>query len=70
MVILVLTKMTMMLFSVGKTSLIRQFVYNVFHDYYNPTLRVDYLTKSVYVDDQAMTLQVWGQICKISYDLS
>jgi len=38
--------------SVGKTSLLRQFVNN------EATANVDILTKRIYVEDQALTLQV------------
>jgi len=47
-----------MLHSVGKTSLMHQFVNNEFSVHYKATVGVDILTKRVYVDNQAMTLQV------------
>ena len=45
-------------FSVGKTSLMHQFVNNVFSIHYKATIGVDILSKRVFVDGQAMTLQV------------
>ena len=46
------------LFSVGKTSLLHQFVNNIFTVHYKATIGVDILTKRVHVDDRVVTLQV------------
>jgi len=45
-------------FSVGKSSLMQQFVNNMFSQQYKATVGVDILTKRVYVDDRPLTLQV------------
>jgi len=44
---------------VGKTSLMNQFVNNKFSDAYKATIGAGFLTKSVNVDDQLVTLQIW-----------
>jgi len=48
------------MFSVGKTALVQQFVNNMFsvQSHYQATVVVDILTKHIYVDDRAITLQV------------
>jgi len=55
---IVMMTLLMKMSSVGKTSLMHQFVNNVFSAKYRATIGVDILTKHIYVDDQAVTLQV------------
>ena len=46
-------------FAVGKTSLVRRFVSNVFSDHYHTTIGVTVEKKSVKVDDREVTLVLW-----------
>ena len=44
--------------SVGKTSLMNQYVQKKFSNQYKATIGADFLTKEVMVDDRLVTLQV------------
>lgn len=44
--------------SVGKTSLLNQYVNKKFSNQYKATIGADFLTKEVLVDDRLVTLQV------------
>jgi len=46
-------------FAVGKTSLVRRFVSNVFSDHYRTTIGVTVEKKSVKVDDRDVMLMLW-----------
>ncbi len=46
-------------FAVGKTSLVRRFVSNVFSDHYRTTIGVTVEKKSVTVNDQEIVLMLW-----------
>ena len=46
-------------FAVGKTSLVRQFVYSLFDGRYQTTLGVKIDKKSIRIDDQAIELMLW-----------
>lgn len=46
-------------FAVGKTSLVRRFVSNVFSDHYQTTIGVTVEKKRVVVDDQEVALLLW-----------
>jgi len=46
-------------FAVGKTSLVRRFVSNVFSDHYHTTIGVTVEKKSVTVNDQEIVLMLW-----------
>jgi len=45
--------------SVGKTSLMNQYVNKKFSNQYKATIGADFLTKEVLVDDRLVTMQVW-----------
>merc|ERR1712205_189305 len=45
--------------SVGKTSLMNQFVHRKFNAQYKATIGADFLTKEVMVDDRLVTMQIW-----------
>lgn len=45
--------------SVGKTSLMNQYVHRRFNNQYKATIGADFLTKEVMIDDKAVTLQIW-----------
>lgn len=47
-----------MLGSVGKTSLMNQYVNKKFSNQYKATIGADFLTKEVTVDDRLVTMQV------------
>ena len=49
----------MLLFSVGKTSLMNQFVHKRFSNQYKATIGADFLTKEIMIDDKLVTLQIW-----------
>lgn len=45
--------------SVGKTSLITRFMYNSFETSYQATIGIDFLSKTVYLEDRTIRLQLW-----------
>ncbi|XP_045476939.1 GTP-binding protein ryh1-like [Harmonia axyridis] len=45
--------------SVGKTSLITRFMYDSFDNSYQATVGIDFLSKTVYVQDKTVRLQLW-----------
>lgn len=45
--------------SVGKTSLMNQFVHKKFSNQYKATIGADFLTKELVIDDKLVTLQIW-----------
>jgi len=45
--------------SVGKTSLMNQYVNKKFSNQYKATIGADFLTKDVSLDDKLLTLQIW-----------
>ena len=47
------------IFSVGKTSLMNQYVSNRFTTQYKATIGADFLTKELLIDDKLVTLQIW-----------
>jgi Ras-related protein Rab-7A len=51
--------------SVGKTSLMNQYVNKKFSSQYKATIGADFLTKEVMIDDKLVTLQV-PQLCVCS----
>ncbi|TIB83913.1 GTP-binding protein ryh1 [Wallemia mellicola] len=45
--------------SVGKTSLITRFMYDTFDKTYQATIGIDFLSKTMYLDDRTIRLQLW-----------
>jgi GTPase SAR1 family protein len=45
--------------SVGKTSLITRFMYDNFDAQYAATIGIDFLSKTMYVDNRTIRLQLW-----------
>uniref|UniRef100_A0A6B2LII7 Uncharacterized protein n=1 Tax=Arcella intermedia TaxID=1963864 RepID=A0A6B2LII7_9EUKA len=45
--------------SVGKTSIITRFMYDTFDNTYQPTIGIDFLSKTMYLDDKTVRLQLW-----------
>ncbi|ODQ56071.1 ras-domain-containing protein [Saitoella complicata NRRL Y-17804] len=45
--------------SVGKTSLITRFMYDDFNDTYQATIGIDFLSKTMYLEDRTVRLQLW-----------
>lgn len=45
--------------SVGKTSLMNQYVNRKFSNQYKATIGADFLTKELTVDDRTVTMQIW-----------
>ncbi|XP_020663353.3 ras-related protein Rab-6A isoform X3 [Pogona vitticeps] len=45
--------------SVGKTSLITRFMYDSFDNTYQATIGIDFLSKTMYLEDRTMRLQLW-----------
>lgn len=45
--------------SVGKTSLITRFMYDTFDSAYQATIGIDFLSKTMYLEDRTVRLQLW-----------
>jgi Ras-related protein Rab-6A len=45
--------------SVGKTSIITRFMYDKFDPSYQPTIGIDFLSKTMYLEDRTIRLQLW-----------
>jgi Ras-related protein Rab-6A len=45
--------------SVGKTSLISRFMYDKFDNSYQATIGIDFLSKTMYLEDRTVRLQLW-----------
>ncbi|ELT91802.1 hypothetical protein CAPTEDRAFT_169557 [Capitella teleta] len=45
--------------SVGKTSLITRFMYDSFDNTYQATIGIDFLSKTMYLEDKTIRLQLW-----------
>jgi Ras-related protein Rab-6A len=44
---------------VGKTSVINRFMYETFDVNYQATIGIDFLSKTMYLDDRTVRLQLW-----------
>lgn len=55
--------------SVGKTSLMNQFVNAKFTNQYKATIGADFLTKEVMVDDRLVTMQIWGTLIPFPFHM-
>ena len=52
--------------AVGKTSIITRFMYDTFDTNYQATIGIDFLSKTMYLDERTVRLQLWdtaGQVC-------
>ncbi|KAF6140643.1 hypothetical protein GIB67_013936 [Kingdonia uniflora] len=45
--------------SVGKTSIITRFMYDKFDNTYQATIGIDFLSKTMYLEDRTIRLQLW-----------
>ena len=45
--------------SVGKTSMITRFMYDTFDNSYQATIGIDFLSKTMYLEDRTVRLQLW-----------
>ncbi|KAI9219718.1 ras small monomeric GTPase Rab6 protein, partial [Blastocladiella britannica] len=45
--------------SVGKTSLITRFMYDTFDSAYQATIGIDFLAKTMYLEDRTVRLHLW-----------
>lgn len=45
--------------SVGKTSIITRFMYDKFEASYSATIGIDFLSKTMYLEDRTVRLQLW-----------
>ncbi|KVH92231.1 Small GTPase superfamily, partial [Cynara cardunculus var. scolymus] len=48
--------------SVGKTSIITRFMYDKFDTTYQATIGIDFLSKTMYLEDRTVRLQLWSLI--------
>ena len=44
---------------VGKTSIINRFIFDVFDDQSNPTIGIDFISKSYAAGDKVLRFQLW-----------
>merc|ERR1719388_668458 len=44
---------------VGKTSVISRFMYDTFDNNYQATIGIDFLSKTLYLEDRTVRLQLW-----------
>jgi Ras-related protein Rab-6A len=44
---------------VGKTSIISRFMYDKFDNSYQATIGIDFLSKTMYLEDRTVRLQLW-----------
>lgn len=56
--------------SVGKTSLITRFMYDTFDNTYQATIGIDFLSKTMYLEDRTVRLQLWDTAGQVSDALS
>lgn|SRR3990167_419758 len=45
--------------SVGKTSIVTRFMYDTFDSTYQATIGIDFLSKTMYLEDRTVRLQLW-----------
>jgi len=45
--------------AVGKAAIITRFMYYKFDDTYQATIRIDFLSKMMYLEDRTIRLQLW-----------
>merc|ERR1719335_135532 len=45
--------------AVGKTSIITRFMYDTFDNTYQATIGIDFLSKTMYLEDRTVRLQLW-----------
>uniref|UniRef100_K4AG94 Uncharacterized protein n=1 Tax=Setaria italica TaxID=4555 RepID=K4AG94_SETIT len=45
--------------AVGKTAIITRFMYDKFDDTYQATIGIDFLSKTMYLEDRTVRLQLW-----------
>ena len=55
---------------VGKSSLAGRFIYDVYEEKYQPTIGIDFLTRSVKIGEYASNVWVQGVLMKISQSVS
>ncbi|KAK4592540.1 hypothetical protein RGQ29_016891 [Quercus rubra] len=53
--------------SVGKTSIITRFMYDKFDNTYQATIGIDFLSKTMYLEDRTVRLQLWFRSLIPSY---
>merc|ERR1719323_1854533 len=48
--------------AVGKTSVIQRFMYNTFDNNTTATIGIDFLSKTMYLEDRTVWLQLWDTV--------
>jgi len=51
----------------GKTSIIKNFIYGSFESSYNATIGIDFLAKTMYLEDRTVRLQIWDSAGQASW---
>ena len=54
----------------GKTSLITRFMYDTFDNTYQATIGIDFLSKTMYLEDRTVRLQLWDTAGQVRSSLS
>jgi Ras family len=48
----------------------QRFMYDTFDNTYQATIGIDFLSKTMYLEDRTVRLQLWdtaGQVCRVSF---
>jgi putative hemolysin len=53
----------------GKTSIIKNFIYGSFESSYNATIGIDFLAKTMYLEDRTVRLQIWDSAGQASWQM-
>jgi Ras-related protein Rab-6A len=55
---------------VGKTSIITRFMYDTFDNTYQATIGIDFLSKTMYLEDRTVRMQLWDTAGQVHFDFT
>ena len=56
--------------TVGKTSIITRFMYDTFDNTYQATIGIDFLSKTMYLEDRTVRMQLWDTAGQVLFDFT